>query len=101
MKDRKSLEQFIDQVTSNITEDRAATKTLLMSLMKYMQVSEDRHKEVGLVAAKYLETLQRSNEQLVKLASLVQKNEVVSSEISDEERNRLFDLIKEEENTDQ
>ena len=41
--------------------------------MKYMQSSDDRHREVGLVAAKYLETLQRSNEQLVKLAALIQK----------------------------
>ncbi len=101
MKDKKSLEQFIEQVTSNIVEDRAATKTLLMSLMKYMNVSEDRHKEVGLVAAKYLETLQRSNEQLVKIASLVQKNENISSAITEEERNNLFDLIKQEDEDDQ
>ena len=40
--DRK-LEKFIEQATSNITEDRAATKSLLMTLMKYMQVSDDRH----------------------------------------------------------
>tara|TARA_B100000214_G_scaffold370730_1_gene345860 strand:+ start:10792 stop:11097 length:306 start_codon:yes stop_codon:yes gene_type:complete len=101
MKDKKSLQQFIEQVTNNIVEDRAATKTLLMSLMKYMNVSEDRHKEVGLVAAKYLETLQRSNEQLVKIASLVQKNENISSEITEEERNNLFDLIKQEDEDDQ
>ncbi len=70
----KKVEDYIDQAKSNITEDRAATKTLLMNLMKYMQTSDDRHREVGLVAAKYLETLQRSNEQLVKLAALVQKD---------------------------
>ena len=33
---RKTLEQFISQVDENITEDRAATKTLLMAIMKYM-----------------------------------------------------------------
>ena len=70
----KKLENFIEQATSNVTDDRAATKSLLMTLMKYMSVSDDRHKEVGLIAAKYLETLQRSNEQLVKLAALIQKN---------------------------
>ena len=64
----KKTKEFIEQATINITEDRAATKALLMSLMKYMQVSDERHKEVGIIAAKYLETLQRSNEQLVKLA---------------------------------
>ena len=91
----KDVEQFIDRINQNITEDRAATKTLLASLMKYMMVSEDRHKEVGIVAAKYLETLQRSNEQLVKTAALLQKQQSGDSSISDEERDELFDLIQE------
>ncbi len=89
------MKNFINEAKANITEDRAATKTLLMSLMKYMQVSEDRHKEVGIIAAKYLETLQRSNEQLVKLASLIQKNEKQDTSISDEEKQEIFDMIKE------
>ena len=89
----KEVENFIDQAATNIVEDRAATKTLLMNLMKYMQSSEDRHREVGLVAAKYLETLQRSNEQLVKLAAILQKGEKVDNSISDEEKEDLFNLI--------
>ena len=93
--DRK-LEKFIEQATSNITEDRAATKSLLMTLMKYMQVSDDRHKEVGMVAAKYLETLQRSNEQLVKIAALVQKRANSEQGISEEDKRELFDLISAE-----
>ena len=71
----KKIKEFIEQATTNVTEDRAATKVLLMSLMKYMQTGADRHKEVGLIAAKYLETLQRSNEQLVKIAGIIQKRE--------------------------
>ena len=50
MKEKK-LVNFIDEATNNIVEDRAATKTLLMNLMKYMQTADDRHKEVGLIAA--------------------------------------------------
>ena len=94
---KNKTENFIDQAKLNIFEDRAATKTLLMNLMKYMQSSDDRHREVGLVAAKYLETLQRSNEQLVKLAALMQKKENVSTSISDEEKEDIFNLINEEE----
>ena len=89
----KKLETFIEQATKNVTDDRAATKSLLMTLMKYMSVSEDRHKEVGLVAAKYLETLQRSNEQLVKLAALVQKKSGTEQGISELDKQELFDLI--------
>ena len=92
----KKVEDFIEQAKSNITEDRAATKTLLMNLMKYMQTSDDRHREVGLVAAKYLETLQRSNEQLVKLAALVQRDVKQNQNITEEDKQELFDLINEQ-----
>ena len=91
----KKVEDFIEQAKTNITEDRAATKTLLMNLMKYMQTSEDRHREVGLVAAKYLETLQRSNEQLVKLAALVQKDTKQNQNITEQDKQELFDMINE------
>lgn len=84
---------YIDQATKNITEDRAATKTLLMNLMKHMQVGDDRHRDFGLIAAKYLETLQRSNEQLVKLAALVEKKTTKQEAITEEDKQELFDLI--------
>ncbi len=94
----KDLETLIDKINQNITEDRAATKALLASLMKYMMVSEDRHKEVGIIAAKYLETLQRSNEQLVKTAALIQKQSSQDSSISEEEKREIFDLIQDSSN---
>ena len=93
---KKTVKDFIEDATKNIVDDRAATKSLLMNLLKYMQVSDDRHKEVGLIAAKYLETLQRSNEQLVKLASLMQKREYSKDGISEEDKQELFDLINQE-----
>lgn len=84
---------YIDQATKNITEDRAATKTLLMSLMKHMHAGDDKHREFGIIAAKYLETLQRSNEQLVKLASLLEKRSSKDEKITEEDKKELFDLI--------
>lgn len=94
---KQKLENYIDKATSNIEDDRAATKTLLMSLMKFMKNSDDKHREFGIVAAKYLETLQRSNEQLVKLASLLQKNENINEEMTEEDKRELFDLINKSE----
>ena len=90
------LQDFIEKSVNNINEDRAVTKTLLTTLMKYMVVSEDRHKEVGMIAAKYVETLQRSNEQMVKLTALLHKQASRSEDITDEEKDELFDLIQEE-----
>tara|TARA_B100000902_G_C26779485_1_gene654326 strand:+ start:50 stop:340 length:291 start_codon:yes stop_codon:yes gene_type:complete len=90
----KDVEELITEATRNVNEDRAATKVLLTNLMKYMQETTDRHREVGLVAAKYLETLQRSNEQLVKIAALKHKKTAkVDHSISEDEKNDLFDMI--------
>ena len=89
----KDLQNFINKAIDNITEDRAAAKTLLMALMKHIHQSEERHQAVGLIAAKYLETLQRSNEQLVKVASLVQKKTSRDQGITEEDKQELFDLI--------
>ena len=99
---KKDIEELISDATRNVNEDRAATKVLLTNLMKYMQGVDDRHREVGLIAAKYVETLQRSNEQLVKIASLVQKKENLQRNlsISDDEKDELFDLINSEESED-
>ncbi len=93
----KTSKDFITDAINNIVDDRAATKSLLMGLMAYMKISEDRHKEVGLIAAKYLETLQRSNEQLVKVTALMQKKEGIQTGISAEDKEELFDLINQEE----
>ena len=97
MANKKTLESYISSATENIIEDRAATKSLLLSLMKFMKTGEEKHREYGVVAAKYLETLQRSNEQLVKIATLVQKKENKSDEISEDDRQKLFDMINEKE----
>jgi hypothetical protein len=95
----KDLDKYLEDATRNVTEDRAATKVLLTNIMKYMQSTDDRHREVGLIAAKYLETLQRSNEQLVKIAALVQKttNSKFDTSISDDEKDELFDMINSQE----
>lgn len=95
----KNLDQTIEKALENIEEDRATTKELLQDLMKYLAVADERHREVGPVAAKYVETLQRSNEQLVKIASLMQKQKSSSFEISSADKDQLYDIInvKEEE----
>ena len=67
------LEDYISETTRNIREDRALAKTLLIDTMKDMKMSETARKELGSVAAKYVENLQRSNEQMVRVAALIQK----------------------------
>ena len=93
----KNLDETLSKALDNIEEDRATTKELLQDLMKYLGAAEERHREVGPVAAKYVETLQRSNEQLVKIASLIQKQKSSAFEFSSADKNQLYDIINDTE----
>ena len=61
------LEDYIEESTTNIREDRAMAKSLLMDAINDMKTSDVARRELGSIAAKYVENLQRSNEQMVKL----------------------------------
>ena len=63
--------------------------------LKWLSKDESRHREIGLVLSKYVETLQRSNEQLVKVVTLMSKNNN-SKGLSDEDKNDLLDMISKE-----
>ena len=90
----KNLDQYVDEAISNIRDDRALASKLLIQLMNDIAADSTKHERNGLVAAKYLETLQRSNEQLVKISSLLQKDNA-SSALSVADKENIFDLIKE------
>ena len=94
---KKDLNSLIEQALDNIQHDREVTETLLDNLQEYMRVASDRYSDSGPVAAKFVETLQRSNEQLVKLATLVYKKDITTNQqgLSEDDKKELFDFIKE------
>ena len=73
---------------------------MLVDLQQEINQNQVENVKAGLVAAKYVETLQRSNEQLVKVLHLLQKAEQQngSIELSDNEKDNLFELIQGEMN---
>ena len=91
----KKLNNIIEQVLKNIEEDRLVTRDLLEDAIEYLSKDEHRHKEIGITLAKYVETLQRSNEQMVKVATLLQKEDKKDDGISKEEMENLFSTIAE------
>lgn len=90
-------EKEIEKALKNIEEDRRITKELLDDAIKYVAVDEARHREVGIIMAKYVETLQRSNEQLVKVIGIMAKKES-NQGLGALDKDELFDLIAEENN---
>lgn len=96
MSGTKSLQEYIEETTKNIENDRAIASKLLCDLVDHMNKhSEDKytHKNFGEIAAMYLETLQRSNEQLVKLTAIMQRQEGDKDGMSKRERDAIFDMI--------
>tara|TARA_Y100000592_G_C5475553_1_gene322076 strand:- start:2447 stop:2737 length:291 start_codon:yes stop_codon:yes gene_type:complete len=89
----KDTSKYLEMAIKNIQDDREITRELLDDVVQYMSKDEQRHREVGITAAKYVETLQRSNEQLVKVASLMQKRETTSAGLTELDKDELFDMI--------
>jgi hypothetical protein len=96
----KNLDHYLESAIQNIEEDRKVTRELLDDVIGYLSKSEERHREVGAVAAKYVETLQRSNEQLVKVSTLIHKQQLGNTGLSDDDKADIFDMLQDGEQVD-
>jgi|TARA_R110002012_G_scaffold68842_5_gene178637 hypothetical protein len=90
-----SLDEYLEETTKNIREDRAMAKSLLMDVMADMASSATDRREMGPIAAKFVENLQRSNEQMVKLASILQRQKTTNVGLTENDKEELFDLLNE------
>jgi len=87
---------YLEEAIGNIKSDRSVATELLNDVSEYIGQNKERHKDVGQVAAKYLETLQRSNEQLVKLTGMLQKVEEDDyGDLSSDDKKTLLDSLEE------
>ncbi len=90
----KNLDTLIQEALKNIRNDRKVAREFLNEIANEISKNPDQNKYLSPVAAKHVETMQRSNEQLVKIIALRQKKEGVSAELSETDKNNLFDLIQ-------
>ena len=92
----ENIETYIEEAIANIRSDRGTTSSLLADLLLELKKANtiDNHKQLGLIAAKYVETLQRSNEQLVKLAAMLNKQKSTVEGLTADDKNELFDIIQ-------
>ncbi len=97
MSKKQEIDDYLKEAVENVRQDRDVTKELLDDVIQFLAKGDSTHREVGLTAAKYVETLQRSNEQLVKISGLLLKQTSADSPISlsDADKDQLYDLIKE------
>tara|TARA_R100001015_G_C4604436_1_gene159433 strand:+ start:627 stop:929 length:303 start_codon:yes stop_codon:yes gene_type:complete len=91
---KKKVDDILNEAIANIRDDRDVTRRLLDDVLIYLSKSEERHREVGITAAKYVETLQRSNEQLVKISSLLKRAEKSQTGLTADDKRDIFDLLQ-------
>jgi len=91
---KKDLESLIDEALDNIRNDRKSAREFLNEIANQIANDAEQNKYLSPVAAKHIETLQRSNEQLVKLIGLRQKGQGRTATLSEQDKDSLFDLIQ-------
>ena len=91
---KKDLQSLIDEALDNIRNDRKAAREFLNEIANLIASDAEQNKYLSPVAAKHIETLQRSNEQLVKLINIRQKDHGQSVSLSEEDKDSLFDMIQ-------
>jgi len=94
MSNNKDLDSLMDEALINIRSDRKAAREFLNEIANQIASDADQNKYLSPVAAKHIETLQRSNEQLVKIIGLRQKGQNTTNTLSEEDKDNLFDLIQ-------
>jgi hypothetical protein len=97
MSKKQDVNDYLKEAIENIREDRDVTKELLDDVLQFLAKGEYTHRDVGLTAAKYVETLQRSNEQFIKISGLMLKQETKETvaSLSDMDKDNIYEMIKE------
>ena len=90
----KNLKELMEEALANIRSDRKVAREFLNDIANQLANDSEQIKYLSPVAAKHIETLQRSNEQLVKLINIRQKKNVQGVDFSEEDKNNLFDIIQ-------
>jgi hypothetical protein len=90
----KHLNNLVDEALDNIRNDRKLAREFLNELANEIAKDPDNNRSLSPVAAKHVETMQRSNEQLVKIISIKQKQTSQDVGLSEEDKANIFDMIQ-------
>ena len=83
LEDKKKM--LWKEIYENALEDREKSKLLFNDAYISMSGGVNEHMNIGAVMSKYLERMTRSNDQVLKLAELIAKEEEKSEAISEDD----------------
>ena len=88
------FDDLMEEAIENIRDDRKVAREFLNELANQIAQNAENNRALSPVAAKHIETMQRSNEQLVKVLTLKQKERTKEIGLTDEDKASLFDMIQ-------
>jgi len=88
------FDDLLDEAIDNIRNDRTLAREFLNEITTQIAQDPSNNRVLSPVAAKHIETMQRSNEQLVKVLTLKQKERSKEVGLSEEDKSSLFDMIQ-------
>tara|TARA_B100001248_G_C27367968_1_gene450058 strand:- start:2 stop:289 length:288 start_codon:yes stop_codon:yes gene_type:complete len=90
----QEFDDLMDEAIENIRTDRELAREFLNELANQIAQNAENNRALSPVAAKHIETMQRSNEQLVKVLNLKQKEKSKEFGLSEDDKANLFDMIQ-------
>jgi len=90
----KNIDNLITEALDNIRNDRKVAREFLNEIANQIAADAEQNKYLSPVAAKHIETMQRSNEQLVKIIGIKQKDKDKTLDLSEDDKSSLYDIIQ-------
>ena len=94
MSKNTDLDTLIGEALDNIRDDRKLAREFLNEIANQIASDADNNRGLSPVAAKHIETMQRSNEQLVKIIGLKSKNQEQSFELTESDKNEIYEILQ-------
>ena len=94
MKKDSDVDTLIGEALENIRDDRKLAREFLNEIANQIAADADNNRGLSPVAAKHIETMQRSNEQLVKIIGLKSKKQDQSFELSENDKNEIYEILQ-------
>jgi hypothetical protein len=94
MSKNSDVDTLIGEALDNIRDDRKLAREFLNEIANQIAADSDNNRGLSPVAAKHIETMQRSNEQLVKIIGLKSKNQEQNFELSENDKNEIYDMLQ-------
>ncbi len=94
MSKNSDVDTLIGEALDNIRDDRKLAREFLNEIANQIAADADNNRGLSPVAAKHIETMQRSNEQLVKIIGLKSKNQEQSFELSESDKSEIYDMLQ-------